>query len=284
MRIAALTFAYNEAVNLPIWRRYYGQQFGEDNLFVVDHGSNDGSTDSLGDVSRIRLPRTPFDDAKKVLCLSSLQAGLLSHYDAIVCGDCDEIVVPDPEEYSGLPDYIARMEADYATCIGIDILHIIDQEPPIDLERSILSQRHFGRFQSVGCKTLVSRVPVKWEPGLHFSNRRPTLDRHLMNFHLKWMDYGTAVKRHMINQMTVWTDASLAANHGAHHRYDLDRFVREGFLDVAHLVRQGRAASFDLSDAIVELNASIIERSGAFFPQAHVVRIVEMPPRFRDVL
>jgi hypothetical protein len=284
MRIAALTFAYNESVNLPIWRRYYGQQFGENNLFLIDHGSDDGSTEDLGDVNRIRLPHTPFDDAKKVACLSSFQAGLLSHYDAVVCGDCDEFVVPDPEEYAGLTDYIVRMEGDYATCCGINISHIIDREPPIDLEKPILSQRHYGRFQPPSCKTLVGRVPIKWEPGLHTSNRRPNFDRHLINFHLKWMDYGAAVKRHIINQTNVWSDASLAANHGAHHRYDLDRFVREGFLEVANMVRQGRVESFDFTDAIAEMNAKIVQRSGAFFTQAHVLICVEIPRRFQDLL
>ena len=41
MKIAALTFAYNESVNLLIWRRYYGEQLGEENLFLIDHGSDD---------------------------------------------------------------------------------------------------------------------------------------------------------------------------------------------------------------------------------------------------
>jgi hypothetical protein len=284
MRIAALTFAYNESVNLPIWRRYYGQQFGECNLFLIDHGSDDGSTENLGDVNRIRLPHTPFDDAKKVLCLSSFQAGLLSHYDGVVCGDCDEIVVPDPVKYSGLIDYITRMEGDYATCCGINVSHVIDREPPIDLEKPILSQRRYGRFLTPTCKTLLSRVPIKWEPGLHASNRRPNFDHHLINFHLKWMDYGTAVKRHMINQANVWSDASLAARHGAHHRYDLDQFVREGFFEMANAVRQEQAVSFDLSDAIVEMNAGIIERNGAFFTPARVRRYVEIPRRFQDLL
>ncbi len=79
------------------------------------------------------------------------------------------------------------------------------------------------------------------------------------------MDYGTAVKRHMINQANVWSDAALAAKHGAHHRYNLDQFVREGFFDMANAVRQERAVSLDLSDAIAEMNASIIERNGIFF-------------------
>ena len=284
MKIAALTCAYNESVNLPIWRRYYGAQLGEENLFLIDHGSDDGSTDGLGIVNRIRLPHTPFDDAKKVLCLSSLQAGLLAHYDAVVSGDCDEIVVPDPEKYSGLNDYVARMEGDYATCCSMDLLHVIDREPPIDLGKPILSQRHYGRFQSPGCKTLVSRVPIRWEPGLHFSNWPPKIDPHLFNFHLKWMDYGTSVKRHLINKENIWSQTALGANHGAHHRYDLDQFVREGFLDISNVVRQGRAGSFDLTDAIAELNASVIERNGVFVSQAHVVRIVEIPLRFQDVL
>jgi hypothetical protein len=55
-RIAAVTMAYNEAVFLPVWRRHYGAAVGEHNLFVLDHGSNDGSTDRLGAVNRVRVP------------------------------------------------------------------------------------------------------------------------------------------------------------------------------------------------------------------------------------
>ena len=69
------------------------------------------------------------------------------------------------------------------------------------------------------------------------------------------MDYGTAVNRHMINQADVWSDAALAANHGAHYRYELQQFVREGFLDTANAVRQGMAGPFELSDAVAKLNA-----------------------------
>ena len=29
MNAAAITFVFNEGVNLPIWRRYYGSNFGE---------------------------------------------------------------------------------------------------------------------------------------------------------------------------------------------------------------------------------------------------------------
>ena len=32
---------------LPLWIRYYGGQFGVENLYVVDDNSEDGSTDDL---------------------------------------------------------------------------------------------------------------------------------------------------------------------------------------------------------------------------------------------
>jgi hypothetical protein len=88
----------------------------------------------------------------------------------------------------------------------------------------------------------------------------------------------------MINQASVWSDESLAANHGQHHRYDLERFVREGFLETANMVRQGRIVSFDVADAIAELNAGIVQRNGAFVATARVIRGMEIPRRFQDQL
>src|ERR1700730_13677411 len=51
MKAAALTFVFNESVNLPLWIKYYGSNFGEKNLFVVDRESTDGSTNNLGEVN-----------------------------------------------------------------------------------------------------------------------------------------------------------------------------------------------------------------------------------------
>src|ERR1700712_6045729 len=47
LRIAAITFCRDEGRMLPLWIRYYGGQFGVENLFVVDDNSEDGSTDDL---------------------------------------------------------------------------------------------------------------------------------------------------------------------------------------------------------------------------------------------
>jgi hypothetical protein len=109
MKVAALTFVFNESVNLPIWIKYYGANFGEKNLFVIDRESNDGSTANLGEVNRIVIPRDAFDDRKKADFMSSMQNALLNYYDAVVCGDCDELVVPNLGSYVNLADYAANM-------------------------------------------------------------------------------------------------------------------------------------------------------------------------------
>ena len=46
-RVAALTMVRDEAVFLPIWCRHYLRQVGYGNLYVLDHASRDGSTESL---------------------------------------------------------------------------------------------------------------------------------------------------------------------------------------------------------------------------------------------
>jgi hypothetical protein len=284
MKIAALTFVYNESVNLPIWRRYYGEQFGDRNLFIIDRESNDGSTDDLGDANRIRVPRDAFDDRKKVECISSLQNALIPYYDAVVCGDCDEIVVPNPTRHKNLSDYINNLEFDYATCVGIDVIHIINQEPPIDLKQPILSQRHYGRFQSAGCKTLVSRAPLRWAPGNHGCNRQPRVDPDLVNFHLRLMDYNIATLRQKINQDTAWSADSVMRNFGAHHRYDLAQFVRESFFDPVNVVQQNKLEPFEFSQQIEQFHSRVVELDGFFLPPMNIGCFVEIPEAFRGAL
>ena len=48
MRLAALTMAYNEPVWAAVWARFYARQVGAENCFLLDHGSDDGSTEKLG--------------------------------------------------------------------------------------------------------------------------------------------------------------------------------------------------------------------------------------------
>ena len=283
MTNAAVTFVYNEAVNLPIWIRYYGKQFGNKNLFVIDRESTDGSTENLGEANRIVIPRDAFDDRKKADFMSSFQNALTNYYDAVICSDCDELVVPDPISYGDLNEYIARVDFDYVTCVGLNILHILNLEPPLDLDRPILSQRRFARFRSASCKTILSRIPLRWMPGLHSLNQRPKIDPSLFMFHTKTMDYAIASARQQINMDTPWSDYSLERNFGAHHRYEYNRFIRELFLDPMNAIHQQKVASFDFAEEISQFNLQIKEKDGCFWIPMGLGRWVEVPERFGSV-
>lgn len=84
MRAAVVTFVYNEFINLPIWLRYYAAIFGENNLFVIDHSSNDSSTSILGDVNKIVLPRAELDEHKRCVFMASFQSALLQYFDTVI--------------------------------------------------------------------------------------------------------------------------------------------------------------------------------------------------------
>jgi hypothetical protein len=281
MKAAALTFVFNESVNLPIWIKYYGRNFGEKNLFVVDRESEDGSTSNLGEVNRIVIPRDAFDDRKKADFMSSLQNALVNYYDVVVCGDCDELVVPSVDTYANLADYVARVDFDYVTCIGLNVLHILHMEQPLDLGKPILAQRRFARFVSATCKTQLSRVPIRWMPGLHCLNRRPKFDPNLFKLHTKTMDYSLASARQKINNDTPWSEASLGQNFGAHHRYEYHHFVRENFFDPINVINQGKIQPFDFTEEIAKLDAEIVEKEGFFWFSMNLNRWVELPSNLR---
>jgi hypothetical protein len=285
MANAALTYVYNESVNLPIWIKYYGRLFGSENLFVIDRQSNDGSTDNLGKVNVIRVPRTAFDDHDKSHAMSSMHSALLRSYDTVVCTDCDEILIPDPDKFADLNQYIADSLEDYATGIGISISHAIDREMPLDLNLPIFAQRRYASFASSECKTLISRVPQVWAPGLHAIKMPPKFESGLFVFHLKLMDYTIAVRRQMINRDTVWSEKSLRIHHGEHHRFELQKFVGDTFLSTVSLIDSNNVFDFEFQSMVDQLiERTTVSTDGFHQVPFGVSKKVTIPERFRSLL
>ena len=284
MKIAALTYVYNENVNLPIWRRYYGANFGEENLFVVDRESDDGSTVDLGAANRIRVPRVAFDDWKKVAMINALHTALLQSFDCVLVTDCDEFVIPDPEKYSGLRSYIETNKPKVMYCIGLNVRHIITHEAPLDLTKPILGQRRFANFHIRASKPAISSVPTRWSPGNHICDQDIALDKELYLFHLKFMDYSLAMRRQQTNRDTVWSVDSLEARHGAHHRYEYEQFVAEGFLDPVNIIRGGNVTPFVFDAEVKAMVEGKCEKNGVFWPGDAKQKYVEIPERFYGVV
>jgi len=281
MNVAAITFVYNESVNLPIWIGYFGKLFGRRNLFVIDLGTTDGSTDNLGEVNLLRVPRKEFDEYQKTGIINSLQQGLLNYFDTVIYTDCDELVVPDLSVYADLNDYLARKEFECVSCVGLNVQHMISIEDPLDLSKPILAQRRFARFLSSTCKPAVTRVPLTWANGLHHCDRRPRIDPELFMIHTKWMDYSLAMIRQKISREARYSERTVTAQLGAHSRYDSERFVREGFFDPVNVMHRDGLAPFDFTAEIAAIEERTVEHDGTYLIPMDIVKYVELPDYLR---
>ncbi len=280
-KIAIMTMVYNESTNLPIWLRHYRRIAPTANLFVIDHSSDDGSTALLSGATRIPLPRDELDEHDRTFLINSLQHGLLRYYDIVIYTDCDELLVPDPAKSARLDTYLWDQPYSYASPVGLNVIHIAEIEPAIDFTRPLLLQRQYGQFRSTMCKPVITRVALTWEPGFHTCNRSPNVDRNLYLFHIKQIDKDEALRRQHIVQQLPWSAADIEANHGAHHRYDDERFVREFFLDPANELRQLGAREFAFDPEIARLQGETHERSGIFHLPDFKGPVVEIPRSFR---
>jgi glycosyltransferase involved in cell wall biosynthesis len=181
--------AYNEAANLPRWLRHYSAQLGPENCLVVDHGSDDGSTEALRHpVGRLGLSRhRPFNEHPRAAFVSGLVSALLEYYDGVLYTDADEYVVADPRRHASLADLFASRQWPNFTALGFDVVHLVEDEPELDPERGLLEQRPHVLFNQAMCKTVLVRAPIRWGGGFHTSNRPPRF-ADLYLFHAKTAD------------------------------------------------------------------------------------------------
>ena len=205
-KVAAITMVYNEPDFLPVWLRYYTTQLGSENCFVIDHGSDDGSTDSLdGAVMILRLDRSPHNDGERAVFVSKFAESLLSRYDFVLYSDVDEIVFSDPRIHTSLRKYCEGVTAPVVTAYGFELLFIRSCEKAADLSRPILEQRQWVRFASAMCKPVLISKPVSWAPGFH-SVAEPVAFDGLFLFHLRWSDLAISLRRLSRSRVQLWAD------------------------------------------------------------------------------
>ena len=133
-RRALITVVHNEPVFLPIWLGYYSRFFAPDDLYVIDNETTDGSTD-LGGFVRIPGQYDPVASGN-VNAVEKLQHELLEgEYDVVLVTDVDEIVTPTPE-WGTLGEYMDEFAEWFVTCIGYELLHMIDREEPYDAKQA----------------------------------------------------------------------------------------------------------------------------------------------------
>ncbi len=204
---AVFTMVKNEARRLPVWLNYYKKHFGSENLFILDHGSTDGSTTGISERALVIPVHRPItrDHTWIKTVVENFQRFLLNSYEAVIYTDADEIIVPDPSRYAGLSDYVRAMTQPVARCTGFNIVHY-PEEAPLDFAAPILAQRRFMHAAPQYNKTLISRVPLHWELGFHtsFEFDKTDPDPDLALFHLHRADYEFARAWHEESAKGKW--------------------------------------------------------------------------------
>jgi hypothetical protein len=202
---ALLTIVKNEAVFFPIWLRYYSQFFDAQDIYVLDHESTDGSTEGSG-FNRELVHYHYVEDATWITrTVAERQRELLGSYEIVMFCDADEIVAPNPNHWGGLGEYIDAMTADYVNCRGVEVIHMRDEEPPIDLGRPILEQRNWWFRNYNYSKPLISRIPMNWVNGFHYrDDGTSNQDIGLNLIHLHRMDYDICRARHRFRKSLEW--------------------------------------------------------------------------------
>jgi Glycosyl transferase family 2 len=228
-RRAAFTIIQNEPRFLPLWLDYYSRHFAASDLYVLDHGTTDGSTEGLdGSCNVVKVHRDrSFDHAWLAGTVEDFQAFLLRSYDVVLFAEADEFVVPDPWRYPDLGAYIDQLDGPAATCTGFNVVHY-PEEPPLRFDQPVLRQRRYWhpapRWYS---KRLLSKVPLLWHFGFHDELNAPTIepDPDLYLVHLHRVDYEYCLSRHRAATQREWYEEDLRRDLGAHYRVvDPDQF------------------------------------------------------------
>ncbi|CAF2463298.1 unnamed protein product [Rotaria sp. Silwood2] len=196
-RIAVLTICRSEGVYLSIWLTYYRRYFADEDIYILDNDSTDGSTSKLSvNVIHVHSEKY-FDHLWLVDTVQKKVQDLLDNgYKYVLFCEVDEIVVPDPAIYPlGLIDYIKRTNFSVVRVKAYDIRHNVTFEPKLKLNGSILQQRLYWMRHPAYDKPLLTSRSLHWAVGFHTCKEPATKDENLIMFHLQRMDHDFYMKR-----------------------------------------------------------------------------------------
>lgn len=234
----AFTIVRDEPFFLLLWCSYYSRAFGEENLYVLDNSTSDGSVETAKRLfPRINIIDVPNDNAMNWAWCTNIvkcfQRIFLRGYNVVVFSDADEYLVP--EDGHGLRTYCERFLASddqYVRATGWGVVHQVETEPLVVTEDSILDFRTIAYRTSNYDKTLISKIPLEWAKGNHtiyIDGKKLSddpIDLNLSLVHLRDFDSNIFFNHCQARAKIAGSAYQVASIHGASNLQQVKNYLR----------------------------------------------------------
>lgn len=196
MKAAAITSVRNDKIFLDKWIDYYGQALGYEHLYVIIDGYDQPLPKLADRVNIFRFPHMPLGRVpamrRRARLVSDIARGLHRFFDAVIGLDVDEFLIPDPDKYSGLFQFLESQQGRYSSVsgLGLDVGQNLNEEGELDPSEPFLGQRRFAHLSTRYTKPAISFQPVTWGSGFHrVKGRNFRIHPDLYLFHFGMIDY-----------------------------------------------------------------------------------------------
>ncbi len=171
-KIAAITMARNDEFFLSRWVKYYGNELGHENLYIILDGLDQTTPNNAKNANIIKLPHTDMSriagDKYRIKKISEYAKELFKNYDIIIGCDSDEFLVVDPRLKKSLREYLSNLKINTSVSgLGLDIGQHLTKESVLDKRKPILNQREYALLSTRYTKPVVLNKPLNWGSGFH---------------------------------------------------------------------------------------------------------------------
>jgi len=252
---AIFTIVKDEAYYLDKWLNYYSQFFNKEDIYVLDHQTKDSSTDNL-DCNVIEIiNEVAFDHLWLVDQVQNFQQTLLEQYEVVIFTEVDEILYSLNQSFdSFVEDFRLNNNLSYLSAIGYEIKQDIDHEKPLTQSDNILENRNYWFRYPNYDKTLITKIPLLYQPGFHFCNYDQIFN-NLFLLHLHRVDLNLMIERRQ-KRATTWNlkQDDIARGWGTYHKdgeiekikYHFDHYHDSVFISVELIPQEHKNSIYGL--------------------------------------
>ena len=231
-KCAVLTIVKNEKYFLPVWLKHYKKYFLNEDIYVLDHETTDGSTDDLDVHVTMVNNELSFDHQWLLDTVKHHFTKLLETYEAVLFSEADELVYSVEKPLSQTIEEFLKSDNEYVTCRSHEVYHDFTKEIPITGDDKIFPNRKWWFYHDGYDKTLLSKIHLPWHHGFHRTSLNVTpeykpYESSYMNdlylIHLQRCDHSQFLIRHL--ERVNWEMAPLDGKGDYNKQTDLRKIL-----------------------------------------------------------